>query len=213
MLRGNHETSEVNSLYGFKDDCLEQYDLSVWEAFSDCFNCLPLVCLVGNKILCMHGGLSPNFSSLDQIRDIPRPLDIPQSGLICDLLWSDPTPEDVHNKNCGYCFNSSRNTSVWFCNHAIKDFMQKHAIARIVRGHEMPEEGFAFSCDKRLVTLFTAPRYCGGSNDSAIMHIDKDLHFSIECIVRVTKPEEALKLESAKQTDELTRRESKKTGG
>ena len=46
--------------------------------------------LVDEKIMCMHGGLSPEINSFDQVRRIVRPTDVPDSGLICDLLWADP---------------------------------------------------------------------------------------------------------------------------
>ena len=42
------------------------------------------------KIFCCHGGLSPDLQSMEQIRRIPRPTDVPDQGLLCDLLWSDP---------------------------------------------------------------------------------------------------------------------------
>jgi serine/threonine-protein phosphatase PP1 catalytic subunit len=38
----------------------------------------------------MHGGLSPELSSLEQVKRIMRPTDVPDTGLLCDLLWSDP---------------------------------------------------------------------------------------------------------------------------
>lgn len=129
LLRGNHETSEINANYGFRDDCLLHYDISVWDAFQvkktpnmflfisfvkvgvincgtlfqDCFRCLPLVGVVGSRILAMHGGLSPHLWTIEDIRKIPRPLDIPDDGLACDVLWSDPTPSDKHFQNCGKC--------------------------------------------------------------------------------------------------------------
>jgi len=49
LLRGNHETGEVNSNDGFKIDCLNDYDLGVWEAFLESFKCLPLAAIVGNQ--------------------------------------------------------------------------------------------------------------------------------------------------------------------
>lgn len=56
----------------------------------DYFNCLSVTVLIDEKILCMHGDLSPNLNNLDQIRNIARPIDVPDQGLLCDLLWADP---------------------------------------------------------------------------------------------------------------------------
>jgi serine/threonine-protein phosphatase PP1 catalytic subunit len=64
--------------------------MKLWKSFIDCFNCMPVAALVEDKILCMHGGLSPDLVSVSQINQISRPTDIPDSGLLCDLLWSDP---------------------------------------------------------------------------------------------------------------------------
>lgn len=49
-----------------------------------------MAALIDDKIFCMHGGLSPELTNMDQIRKIVRPTDVPDTGLLCDLLWSDP---------------------------------------------------------------------------------------------------------------------------
>ena len=90
LLRGNHESAGINRIYGFYDECKRRYSIKLWKVFSDVFNCLPVSALVDEKILCMHGGLSPEISSLQQIADLNRPSDVPDVGLMCDLLWSDP---------------------------------------------------------------------------------------------------------------------------
>jgi hypothetical protein len=90
LLRGNHEAAGINRIYGFYDECKRRYSIKLWKVFSDVFNCLPVSALVDEKILCMHGGLSPEISSLQQIADLSRPSDVPDVGLMCDLLWSDP---------------------------------------------------------------------------------------------------------------------------
>ena len=46
--------------------------------------------MIEDRILCMHGGLSPDLQSIDQIKKIEKPTDVPDNGLLCDLLWSDP---------------------------------------------------------------------------------------------------------------------------
>ena len=73
LLRGNHESASINRIYGFYDDCKSKYSVKLWKIFTDCFNCLPAVALVEDKILCMHGGLSPELRRLDQILNILRP--------------------------------------------------------------------------------------------------------------------------------------------
>lgn len=70
-----------------------RYNIRLWKAFTDCFNCLPVVAIIDEKIICMHGGLSPELTNLDQINRIMRPTEVPDTGLLCDLLWSDPEPE------------------------------------------------------------------------------------------------------------------------
>lgn len=91
VLRGNHETSDANKLYGFYDECVKKYGNDrVWKSFTEVFNFLPLSAIVDNKIFCVHGGLSPKINKIDDITAINRFVEIPHSGPMCDLLWSDP---------------------------------------------------------------------------------------------------------------------------
>merc|ERR1711865_554511 len=86
ILRGNHESASINRIYGFYDECKRRYGIKVWKIFSDVFNCLPVSAVIDDKILCMHGGLSPELNDLQQISDLKRPCDVPDIGLMCDLL-------------------------------------------------------------------------------------------------------------------------------
>ena len=90
LLRGNHESDTINRLYGFYDECKRRYNVKLWKRFTDVFNCLPVSACISDKILLMHGGLSPDLTNLDQIRNINRPISVPDNGVLCDLLWSDP---------------------------------------------------------------------------------------------------------------------------
>ncbi|GKU85761.1 hypothetical protein SLEP1_g384 [Rubroshorea leprosula] len=67
-------------MYGFYDECKKKVRVRLWKVFTDCFNCLPTAALIDERILCMHGGLSPDLRSFDQIRNLPRPTDVPDSG-------------------------------------------------------------------------------------------------------------------------------------
>ena len=74
----------------------------MWKTFTDCFNCLPVAAIVDEKIFCCHGGLSPELQQLDQIKKIVRPTDVPDTGLLCDLLWSDPDKDMVNGNTPMY---------------------------------------------------------------------------------------------------------------
>ncbi|CAN1784180.1 Serine/threonine-protein phosphatase PP1 isozyme 8 [Linum perenne] len=76
LLRGNHEDAKINRIYGFYDECKRRFNVRLWKIFTDCFNALPVSALIDEKILCMHGGLSPDLDNLDQIREIQRPTEI-----------------------------------------------------------------------------------------------------------------------------------------
>ena len=95
LLRGNHESSQINRMYGFYEECKRRYNIKLWKNFIDVFNWLPIAALIDEKILCMHGGLSPELASLEQIKRIVRPTEVPDSGLLCDMLWSDPDKDVV----------------------------------------------------------------------------------------------------------------------
>jgi serine/threonine-protein phosphatase PP1 catalytic subunit len=85
-LRGNHESAAINRIYGFYDECKRRYSVKLWKIFTDCFNCLPIIASIDDKILCMHGGLSPEFNNLDQLKKIVRPTDIPEQGILFNKL-------------------------------------------------------------------------------------------------------------------------------
>lgn len=94
LIRGNHESRQITQVYGFYDECLRKYgSVNVWRYCTDIFDYLSLSALVDNRVLCVHGGLSPTITTIDQIRTIDRKQEVPHDGAMCDLLWSDP--EDV----------------------------------------------------------------------------------------------------------------------
>ena len=81
ILRGNHECASINRIYGFYDECKRRYTPRLWKRFTDCFNCLPVAAIVADKIFCMHGGLSPELKSFDQIKKLARPTGVPDTGM------------------------------------------------------------------------------------------------------------------------------------
>ncbi|KAK9143877.1 hypothetical protein Syun_013277 [Stephania yunnanensis] len=131
LLRGNHECASINRIDGFYDECKRRFNVRLWKVFTDCFNCLPVAALIDDKVLCMHGGLSPDLHNLDQIRNIPRPTDVPDTGLLCDLLWADPA-RDVK----GWGLND-RGVSYTFGPDKVSEFLEKHDLDLICRSHQI----------------------------------------------------------------------------
>jgi serine/threonine-protein phosphatase PP1 catalytic subunit len=136
LLRGNHECASINRIYGFYDECKRRYNIRLWKIFTDCFNCLPVAALIDEKILCMHGGLSPELKSLEQIKRIPRPTDVPDTGLLCDLLWADP---DKQIQGWG---ENDRGVSYTFGPDSVTEFLAKHDLDLICRAHQVVEDGY-----------------------------------------------------------------------
>lgn len=179
LLRGNHESDNINRVYGFYDECKRRYNLKIWKNFSDCFNCLPVSALIDDKILCMHGGLSPDLTSLDQIRKIVRPTEVPDRGLLCDLLWSDP---DKDVKGWG---DNERGVSVTFSDDIVEKITDNLELDLVCRAHQVVEYGYEFFANRRLVTVFSAPNYCGQfDNAGAMMSVDENLM----CGFKILKP-------------------------
>ena len=179
MLRGNHECASINRIYGFYEECKRRYSVRLWRTFTECFCCLPVAALVDEKILCMHGGLSPSLKSLAQIRKLQRPTDVPDSGPICDLLWSDP---DKTRKGWG---ENERGVSYTFGADVVAATAEKLNIDLICRAHQVVEDGYEFFASKQLVTVFSAPNYCGEfDNAGAMMSVDDTLM----CSFQILKP-------------------------
>ena len=136
LLRGNHECASINRIYGFYDECKRRYSIKLWKMFTDVFNCLPAAAVIDDKVLCVHGGLSPELTSLDQIQNISRPTDVPDTGLLCDIIWSDPG-EGVD----GWGYND-RGVSFTYGEDVVKQFLRKHELDLIVRAHQVVEDGY-----------------------------------------------------------------------
>ena len=181
LLRGNHESESINKIYGFYDECKRRLSVKCFKKIINLFNMLPISALINENILCMHGGLSKELKTIDQINNILRPTDIPDEGLLCDLLWSDPNEtllEEDYGKN-------ERNISVTFSKKVVKEFEEKNNLDLICRAHQVVEEGFEFFAEMKLVTIFTAPNYMGEfDNNGGILEVGEDLL----CKFHILKP-------------------------
>ena len=129
LLRGNHECKAINRIYGFYDTCKRVYSIKLWQQFVTMFNHLPISAIIDDKILCMHGGLSPELIKPAQILTIDRPVDVPDTGLLCDVLWSDPKKQDIEWEE------NERGVSFTFNETVVEQFCEKNDIDLICRGH------------------------------------------------------------------------------
>lgn len=177
MLRGNHESANVTKMYGFYDECKRRKSTKIWKCFIDVFNCLPIAAMIQDKIFCIHGGISPDLTSMKQISNVLRPTDIPDEGLITDLLWSDP------DSNVATWSPNDRGVSYTFSRKNVLDFCSKFKFDLIIRGHMVVEDGYEFFAKKKFVTIFSAPNYCGQfGNWGAVLSISTGLICSFELL-------------------------------
>ncbi|XP_025221727.1 serine/threonine-protein phosphatase 5 isoform X1 [Theropithecus gelada] len=166
LLRGNHETDNMNQIYGFEGEVKAKYTAQMYELFSEVFEWLPLAQCINGKVLIMHGGLfSEDGVTLDDIRKIERNRQPPDSGPMCDLLWSDPQPQNGRSV-------SKRGVSCQFGPDVTKAFLEENNLDYIIRSHEVKAEGYEVAHGGRCVTVFSAPNYCDQmGNKASYIHL------------------------------------------
>lgn len=168
ILRGNHESRQITQVYGFYDECLRKYgNANVWKYFTDLFDYLPLTALIEKQIFCLHGGLSPSIDSLNHIMDQDRVQEVPHEGPMCDLLWSDP--DDRHGWGI-----SPRGAGFTFGQDISQNFNHTNNLKMVARAHQLVMNGYNWSHEKAIVTIFSAPNYCYRcGNEAGIMEVDE----------------------------------------
>jgi serine/threonine-protein phosphatase PP1 catalytic subunit len=191
LLRGNHECANVTRVYGFYDECKRRCNIKTWKTFVDVFNCLPIAAIVASKIFCVHGGLSPSLQTMEDIKALQRPTDVPDYGLLNDLLWSDPSDTALdwedNERGVSFCFGKA----------IINEFLVRYDMDLICRAHMVVEDGYEFWNDRTLVTVFSAPNYCGEfDNYGACMSVSEDLLCAFELLKPLDGP--ALRKEMTK---------------
>jgi len=176
LLRGNHESRQICYSYGFYEEITRKYgNANPWRYFNDLFDYLPIAALIEGKIFCVHGGLSPLISTVDQIRLINRKQEIPHEGAFCDLMWSDPDDIEawvISTRGAGYIFG-------W---KVVNEFNRINDLNLICRAHQLVNEGFKYWFkEKNLVTVWSAPNYCYRcGNKASILKIGQKMEKEFE---------------------------------
>jgi len=182
LLRGNHETRGVTSVYGFYEETMRKYgNVNPWKYCTDVFDYLGIGAVIEGKIFCIHGGLSPEVKTLDQIRLIDRRMDVPLEGPFSDLMWSDP--EDVDSWAM-----SPRGAGWLFGGKVTKEFNYINDLDLVARAHQLVMQGFKYWFDEQsLVTVWSAPNYCYRcGNVASMLQVNEDLDRNFE-IFEATK--------------------------
>jgi len=175
LLRGNHECRQVTQVYGFYDECFRKYgSANAWKYCTEVFDYLTLACVIDGSVLCVHGGLSPVISTLDQIRLLERNQEIPHEGPFCDLMWSDP--EDIETWGV-----SQRGAGWLFGSKVTSQFNHVNGLELICRAHQLVQEGYKYMFpEKNLITVWSAPNYCYRCGNVASIlafddHLDREV--------------------------------------
>jgi len=167
LNRGNHEERRMNERFGFEREVLRKYDTDMLDVIESSFNALPLVHVIENRIIVMHGGLSAERDvSLAELRAIDR-FDMQlfygrertrQQNIIEALLWSDP-------RNIEGISESHRGAGVEFGADITAEFLKYNNLELLIRSHEMIEDGYVRLHKDKLVTVFSASYYCGKNHN------------------------------------------------
>ena len=170
LLRGNHESRQVNQTYGLYNDCLQLYGhVGLWFLANEVFDLLPLMAVVDRQLYCVHGGLSPSMKNVGRFTaEINRKQEIPTSGPISDIVWSDPDEVELfvaNRRGAGYLFGAR----------AVREFLNLNKMKLLVRSHQLAMDGYTWMFDKSLVTVWSAPNYMYRSgNKASVMKVEKE---------------------------------------
>lgn len=171
LVRGNHESRQITQVYGFYEECVQKYgNTSVWKACCQVFDFMTLGAIVDGKVLCVHGGLSPEIRTLDQVRVVARAQEIPHEGAFCDLVWSDP--EDVETWAV-----SPRGAGWLFGDRISQEFCHVNGLNLIARAHQLVNEGYKYHFKSQdVVTVWSAPNYCYRcGNMASVCEVGEDM--------------------------------------
>lgn len=174
MLRGNHECKHLTDYFTFKLECLHKYLIELYEVSLKSFNALPLAAIMNKQFFCVHGGLSPELRTLDDLVRLDRFREPPTKGLMCDLLWADPTEDyDEDNMDQSFVRNAVRGCSYSFTYKALCQFLERTGLLSVIRAHEAQDAGYRMYKRTKtmgfpsLLTMFSAPNYLDNYNNKA----------------------------------------------
>ena len=176
IIRGNHEFDLLCYKYGFYSEIVNQYKNGdeIYREFLNSFSFMPLAAVIDESNICVHGGIGPSISSIENIRNIQRPIMNYSNHLINSVLWSDPD-ESVPNFK-----PSRRGIGFAFGENLLSHFLDNSSAVRLIRGHEFVQSGFASHFGDKCLTVFSASNYCGAlKNESTILSLKPSSKYEV----------------------------------
>ncbi|MFX1312027.1 MAG: metallophosphoesterase [Promethearchaeota archaeon] len=161
LLRGNHETIEMNQYYGFFQNFIDKYkDPKKFNEILAVYDVLPICALINNTILCLHGGIPQDTEILKKLKGYKTKNLIKIfnsiSNAIFQIMWNDPKSELK-----GFS-NSFRGSGIYlFGEDAFNNFMRTNDLEYLIRAHECFPEGYRWFFNKKLLSIFSSANYRG----------------------------------------------------
>ncbi|KAJ3448332.1 serine/threonine-protein phosphatase pp2a-related [Anaeramoeba flamelloides] len=174
LLRGNHESRGITTTYGFYNECKVKYGSEyIWELAMEVFDFFQIASIIDNRIFCIHAGLSPSITFVEQLSLIDRFQEVPPEGPFTDLLWSDPFSSKEGFKP------SARNAGYNFGSKVVDKYLKVNSLELILRSHQLIREGYEILFDGKFATVWSAPNYCYVMNNIAsILELPTDPNLS-----------------------------------
>ncbi|RWS03135.1 Calcineurin-like protein phosphoesterase [Dinothrombium tinctorium] len=196
LLRGNHELRPIQTVFTFHKECLEKFGKNfgqiVWETCNKVFDCMPLCAIIDDSIFCAHGGIPTSATKIEELYNIPLPLNDPevQSPPAWEILWNDPVSGNefgeyaemlrlqggsgAFNNLQGFLPNTKRGTAYYFSEEAVSKFLSANGFSHVIRAHEVIPTGYQFHMGGKVITIFSSSKYCGGQNEAAAAFVEQE---------------------------------------
>jgi hypothetical protein len=198
LLRGSHEDATVNELLGLGKECSMRLDEdinsedSVFQVINEAFTWLPLAAIVENKILCIHGGIGPSITKIEDLYKVHRPIKLTnqpineEQAIFIESVWSDPA---VSEAETGFKESVNKEHAYQFSYDVLNKFLEKNYLEVIIRSHEIASDGFDTFADSSLITLTSCTDYAGSKGNSACIIIIKK---TLELVPKLLLPYKAI---------------------
>ncbi|NHJ84150.1 MAG: serine/threonine protein phosphatase [Asgard group archaeon] len=176
LIRGNHEEITVNMRYGFLEEVkrftnfvddgsnsifLDYFDSelknlpALYIKFNNAFSVLPFAIIhEKSRYFFVHGGIPKDICSLEEISDLPKGLVVVKHPLVYQLLWNDPTTYETH-----YGYNIRGQGCFTYGPQLVEEFLEKNNLKKIIRAHQVFEDGYQSFFDDKLLSLFTSEEH------------------------------------------------------